>query len=206
MRGSPRKVVASAKCWVIGVVQLDRSVRVEPSRDLVGAARDGDEGAWADIYRQFIGPITGYLARSGVTEADDVAAEVFLQVARDIHRYDPDGGSFRSWVFVIAHRRMIDWRRAAGRRLPASPSTPEDQPGGDVEQEAMELLEASDWSGILDILTEEQREVLTLRLVADMSLLETAEVTGRRVGAVKALQHRGLEAMRRAMDEGRLAV
>lgn len=188
------------------MVQLDRTMRVEPSRDLVGAARNGDEGAWSEIYRQFIGPITGYLARSGVTEADDVAAEVFLQVARDIHRFDPDGGSFRSWVFVIAHRRMVDWRRAVGRRIPADIRAPDDQPGGDVEQEAMELLEASDWSGILDILTDEQREVLALRLVADLSLNETADVMGRRVGAVKALQHRALEAIRRAVEEGRLAV
>jgi RNA polymerase sigma factor (sigma-70 family) len=188
------------------LVQLERPSRAEETVDTIVAARRGNQDAWADIYHELIGPVTGYLLRAGVTEADDVAAEVFLQVARDIHSFEGDFNSFRSWVFVIAHRRMIDWRRAAGRRPSAVPTGFADPPGGDVEQEALEALEFTSLPVILDQLTDDQREVLALRVVADMSVEETARVMGRRVGAVKSLQHRALIALKRVIDEGQVAI
>lgn len=188
------------------MVQLQRPSRAEGTVDTIGAARHGNQDAWAEIYQELVGPVTGYLLRAGVKEADDVAAEVFLQVARDIHSFEGGHDSFRSWVFVIAHRRMIDWRRAAARRPSMSPTGVADQPGGDVEQEALEALEFTSLPVILDQLTDDQREVLALRVVADMSVEETARIMGRRVGAVKSLQHRALVALKRFIDEGQVAL
>ncbi len=188
------------------MVQLERSSREELVVDTIGAARRGNQDAWAEIYHSLIGPLTGYLLRAGVTEADDVAAEVFLQMARDIHRFEGDDESFRSWVFVIAHRRMIDWRRKAETRPIVGVPESDEPPGGDVEQEALQGIEFTSLPGILEQLTDDQREVLALRVVADLSVEETAKIMGRRVGAVKSLQHRALGAVKRAIDKGGIAV
>ncbi|MCI0425966.1 MAG: RNA polymerase sigma factor [Actinobacteria bacterium] len=165
------------------------------------AAKNGDEAAWASIYRELAGPVTGYLASHGISEPDDVTGEVFFQIARDINRFDGDDTSFRSWVFVIAHRRMIDYHRARGRRpQPGNGAMVLEMPGGNVEEEALELL-AMDWlRGLLEVLTEDQREVLALRVVADLSLEETASAMGKTVGAVKALQRRAMAALRTRLE------
>ena len=167
---------------------------------VLAAARDGAEWAWAALYRDLAGPVTGYLRSRGACEPEDVASEVFLQVARGIDGFEGDENSFRSWVFVIAHRRLIDERRAATRR----PNTrmrlsPEDMnlPGGDVEDEAIDRLAADELRAAFERLTEDQRDVLALRVIGDLTLKETAKVLGKRVGAVKALQRRGLIALKK---------
>lgn len=177
-------------------------LRNQIGNDRLDRARSGDDEAWASIYRDLAGPITGYLAGRGVTEAEDLAGEVFLQIARDIHTFEGDDSSFRSWVFVIAHRRAIDWRRSAGRRPPTVDQPLPDLTGGDVEDEAMELVDTRGLEHLLDVLSEDQREVIALRVIADLSLEETARVVRKSVGAVKALQHRALRAMRKEIEQG----
>ncbi len=174
------------------------------TRDLIEDAKRGSESAWEQIYSTLVGPVTGYLRSRGATDPEDLCSEVFFQVARDIHRFDGNAERFRSWVFVIAHRRLIDARRASKRR-PATVdehSSDVDLEGGDVEEEVMANLGSAWASQVLEALTEEQQQVLTLRIVADLSLEETADVMGKRVGAVKALQRRALMAARRHLAEG----
>lgn len=165
----------------------------------LAAARRGEEWAWHIIYSELIGPITGYLISRGAAEADDLAAETFLHVARNIHRFEGDEESFRSWVFVIAHRRLIDARRASDRRPPIAHDQNADPMGGDVEEEALGLVGDHTVRDLLDRLTEDQREVLTLRVVADLSLRETAQLTGRDIGTVKALQRRAIRRLQKAL-------
>ena len=81
----------------------------------LGAAKSGAEWAWALLYRDLAGPVTGYLASRGAPEPEDLAAETFLQVARNIQSFEGGEEAFRSWVFVIAHRRLLDVRRKRGR-------------------------------------------------------------------------------------------
>lgn len=168
----------------------------------LAAARRGEEWAWHTIYTKLIGPITGYLISRGARDPDDLAAETFLHVARNIEQFEGDEESFRSWVFVIAHRRLIDARRAANRRPQIADRVEEDGEGGDVEEEAMGRLGNHSVQELLDQLTEDQREVLALRVVADLSLKETARVTGRDVGAVKALQRRAIQRLQRIYETG----
>ena len=166
---------------------------------LVGAKR-GDDWAWETLYRTLVGPVTGYLASRGARDPEDLAAEVFLQVARDIHRFDGDEDSFRSWVFVIAHRRLIDARRSAERRPTITGPIEKDPLGGNVEEEAIEELALVHMRELFEMLTNDQRDVLALRVVADLSLEETAKVMGKKVGAIKALQRRALQAVRDQID------
>lgn len=174
--------------------------------ELLDAARRGEEWAWNELYNDLIGPITGYLRSRGAADPDDLAAETFLHVARNIQQFKGDQTSFRSWVFVIAHRRLIDSRRAANRRPAFSDQVGADPEGGDVEQEALESLGDLSVQRMLDHLTEDQREVLVLRVVADLSLEETARVIGKGTGAVKALQRRALWRLQRLVEEGTVSL
>jgi RNA polymerase sigma-70 factor (ECF subfamily) len=171
--------------------------------DVLAAAKAGAEWAWSALYRSLAGQVSGYLRSRGASDPEDVASEAFLNVARAIHSFDGDETAFRSWVFVIAHRRLIDERRALSRRPPEIGHLNEamsEPVGGNVETEAVEKLVPDDLLRAFEHLTDGQRDVLCLRVVAALSLDETARVVGRSVGATKALQRRALEAMRAKID------
>lgn len=166
------------------------------------AAKSGRDWAWADLYRELAGPVTGYLASRGATDPEDLASETFLQVARNIHSFNGDEASFRSWVFVIAHRRLLDSRRAR-RRRPETIALIEptaDSSGGDVEEEALEWLVTEELRQAFEQLTDIQAEVLALRILGRLTLEETAQILGKRVGAIKAAQRRGLMALQQRLD------
>ncbi len=170
----------------------------------LAAARNGEEWAWAALYRDLAGNVTGYLASRGATEPDDLTSETFLQVARGLDSFSGDETAFRSWVFVIAHRRMQDARRAAKRR-PAS-SDGDDvletrAAPTDVEAEALGAIGDARLAAALDTLSETQRDVLYLRVIGDLSVVDTARVIGKSPGAVKVLQHRALRALKEVLDE-----
>lgn len=183
------------------MVETRFSEQESPFSTLLDDARVGDARAWDALFRGLIGPVTGYLRSRGASDPDDLASEVFLQIARDIGRFTGDEESFRSWVFVIAHRRLIDSRRLAQRRPSIAGPIVEEPSGGDVEDQAMEQLALANIQEIFDELTEDQRDVLALRVVADLSVDETARVLGKRSGAVKALQRRALIAVGRLLKD-----
>lgn len=179
------------------------SLTEESFESVLEAAKAGAEWAWSSLYGELAGAVTGYMASRGAPDPEDAASEVFLRVARSIHTFDGDRASFRSWVFVIAHRRLIDERRSVGRRPDMTRLPPDfssDGTAGDVEVEAMELLVAEELREALEQLTEGQRDVLALRMIAGLTLAETAEVLGKKVGAVKAQQRRALEALLEKVD------
>ena len=148
--------------------------------------RDGDRDAGA-VYRELAPAVLGYLRAQGVPEPEDMLGEVFVQVARDLHRVKGDAGAVRRWVFTVARHRVIDEARRRGRRPRTARADVPDLAAGPVEEPFDAVLMAA-----LGELSPDQREVLVLRFVADLSLEAVARVTHRRVGAVKALQHRGL--------------
>jgi RNA polymerase sigma-70 factor (ECF subfamily) len=183
--------------------------RTETSYDSrIEAAKDGAEWAWAAIYEELSGPVTGYLRNRGAADPEDLSSEVFLQVARDIHRFDGDETKFRSWVFVIAHRRLIDERRFLARRPDEIDNLGDgiDFAGGDVEEEVMAHLSDAKLQEILETLTEDQRHVLALRIIGDLTLEETALVLHKRVSAIKALQRRALGAVKASLEKGRVTL
>jgi RNA polymerase sigma-70 factor (ECF subfamily) len=147
-----------------------------------------------EVYRRLAPAVLGYLRAQRAIEPDDLLGEVFLQVARDLPRFSGDDDALRRWVFTIAHHRLIDDRRRRSRRPQLAdgevPELPAPEHPDTVDPA---LLDA------LDRLTAEQREVVLLRFVGDMPLEAVAELTKRKVGAVKALQHRALEQLGRIL-------
>lgn len=171
---------------------------------LLTAAREGSEAAWGEIYRELAPTVLGYLRVSGDPEPEDAMGEVFLQVARDLGSFDGVWSSFRSWVFMIAHHRMIDaGRRRARRPVEPVPEPPEPRatPVDQASEEALARISAEEVHAVLAALSESQRAVLLLRIVGDLSVEEVAKAIGKRPGAVKQLQRRGLAAVQRQLAQ-----
>lgn len=145
-----------------------------------------------------IGPaVLGYLRAQRAVEPEDLLHDVFLQVARDLPTFKGDDSKLRSWVFSIAHNRLIDDRRRRSvRPKKASKSVPDRgyvDRGLEPRDEALIAACAS--------LTADQREVIVLRFVGDLPLEEVSRLTGRRVTAVKRLQARGLARLAELLEE-----
>jgi len=168
---------------------------------VLDAAKSGAEWAWSSLYKEYWDPVTGYLRSRGAAEPEDLASEVLLKIARGVQTFQGGETSFRSWVFVITHRTLIDDRRRASRR----PETTElrtgvDDRGGEVEKEAVDQLVTGELLEALESLTETQRDVLSLRLIAGLTVEQVADVVGKRPGAVKALQRRALASLQKVID------
>lgn len=131
-------------------------------------------------------------------EPEDLTSEVFLGVFRGLAKFEGTEQKFRSWVFTIAHRRLQDERRSAARR-PHLAAMEVERAGGDVEQEALDSLGEQWVVRVSAELSAEQRTVVLLRTVADLTAEQVAQITGKSVGAVRALQRRALASLRRQL-------
>jgi RNA polymerase sigma-70 factor (ECF subfamily) len=168
--------------------------------EVLQAALGGAEWAWTALYRDVAPLVLGYLRSRGAGEPEDLTGEVFLQIARDLPTFRGEEAEFRSWVLAITHHRLIDHRRYQGRR-PTDPAPDETllarAATGDVEQEALGSLATERVRRLIDRLTEDQRAVLMLRIVAGLTVDEVAQVVGKKPNSVKALQRRGLATIRK---------
>jgi RNA polymerase sigma factor (sigma-70 family) len=170
---------------------------------LLAGARAGAEEAWTEIYQAFSPAVLGYLRGVGAAEAEDLTGEVFLQVVRDLHRFEGGRRAFKAWVLTIAHHRFIDNRRRERRRPVELRPTPgeQGQAAPDAEVEALARLGAGRVRELIAMLSPDQRAVLLLRIVGDLTVEQIARAVDKRPGAVKALQRRGLARLARALDE-----
>jgi RNA polymerase sigma-70 factor (ECF subfamily) len=151
-----------------------------------------------DVYRAYARGVLGYLRGQGVSDPEDVLGEVFVNVAKSLPRFQGDEDHLRRWVFTLAHHRIIDDRRRRARRPQIVQGEVPDRPAPPSPEPADPELMAG-----LSLLTEEQREVILLRFIADMSVDEVARLTGRTAGAVRALQHRAIAQLARKLTAAR---
>jgi RNA polymerase sigma-70 factor (ECF subfamily) len=175
---------------------------VQSFENVLFAARAGAEWAWARIYQDLAPSLAGYFRAQGCAEPDDLVAEVFLQVVRGLDGFSGPEPAFRAWVFTIAHRRMVDEVRRRVRRpvVPAEPSLVDEAAGegGDVTEDAFAGLDRERVREAIAELPGDQRTVLLLRIIGDLTIEQIAEALGKRPGAVKALQRRALRRMETA--------
>lgn len=166
------------------------------------AARAGDPDGVAGLYRALASPLLSYL-RTQVRrwdDAEDLLAQAFLEAVRDIRRFSGDAGGFRAWLFRIAHNRAIDLARRQSRSPEAPLEDAADRVAPErVEDEAMAAEERARLWGAVRALPPDQRAAVTLRLAGGLSSREIASVLGKRLGAIKALQHRALQNLARAL-------
>lgn len=175
---------------------------VEGFDAVLGAARAGADWAWARLYASLAPTVAGYLRAQGAAEPDDLTGEVFLQVVAGLERFAGDEAQFRAWVFTIAHRRLVDERRRRARRpvraLPPDEVERAAGAGGDVHDDALATLDREAVRAAIDGLPGDQRTVLLLRILGDLTVDDVARLLGKRTGAVKALQRRALRRVERA--------
>ena len=170
--------------------------------DVLTAAKANAPWAFERIYEELAPAVAGYLRLRGAPDPEGTTNEVMLGVFRGLPRFEGDAGGFRSWVFTIAHHRLVDERRRGTARIETTEWVEgrHERAGGDVEVEAVIGLDDERIRELLENLTEDQRDVILLRVLADLSVEEVAEILGKRPGAVKMLQRRGLATLRRLLE------
>jgi len=160
--------------------------------------------AYRRLFTTYAPRVRAYVQAGGATEPDEITNDVFLAAFQSLNKFEGDESGFRSWLFTIARRRVIDEHRKRSRRIVtvSTESTIEvDSAAGDVETEALANI-ASQWVvDVLNQLSADQRDVLLLRTVADCTIDQIAGILGKRPGAVKALQRRGLAAAKKVLAQ-----
>lgn len=167
---------------------------------VLSAARLGEEWAWTCLYRDVAPVVLRFLRARGAPDPEDLLGDVFVRVVRKIGTFDGVEEEFRAWVFTIARNRLVDRRRQESRRpveceadlIPEVSAAPDDTEGEVAARLGDERVRKA-----LERLTPDQRDVLLLRIIADLPIEEVATVLGKPTSAVKSLQHRGLAALRR---------
>ena len=168
--------------------------------ELLRQLHSGDNAAWESFYDQLAPELRAYIVRLGARDPDDVLGETMMQIVRDINKFSGVAAEIRAWSFRIAHNRGID----ASRRRNARPAeVPIDDSLASVPSQTplTNLPDTESVSSLLQGLTSEQRSVVWLRYVADLTLEETAEVVGKTPEAVAALTYRALGSLRRSLGE-----
>lgn len=170
--------------------------------DVLRAAQDGDAGALAQLWHQHSGAVAAFARARGAADADEVTNDVFLAAFRCVGDFEGDVAGFRALLFTIARRRVADDLRRRSRRVRVVSWSPEDDGSAhspSAEEFVIGRATQDDLLRLVDDLTSDQRDVILLRLVADLSIEEVADVLGKRPGTVKSLQRRGLDSLRRAL-------
>ncbi|WP_329114870.1 RNA polymerase sigma factor [Streptomyces sp. NBC_01353] len=170
----------------------------------VERAQDGDEAAFANAYRIVNPGLLGYLRGIVGEDAEDVASEAWLEIARDLGRFHGDGHGFRGWTVTIARHRALDHlRRMRSRPRPArlDPDVLSLPATGDTASEALEALSTDQVLALIEELPRDQAEAVLLRVVVGLDGPTAARVLGKRPGAVRSAAHRGLRRLAKELTE-----
>lgn len=163
--------------------------------DAVARAQQGDEAAFSTAYRLVQPPLLGYLRGLVGDDAEDVASDAWLEIARDLGRFRGDGAGFRAWTASIARHRAIDHlRRARSRpRTTLLESDLAELPAlQDTAAEAFETVSTRQALDLIAQLPRQQAEAVLLQTVIGLDGPAAARVLGKRPGAVRSATHRGL--------------
>jgi RNA polymerase sigma-70 factor (ECF subfamily) len=186
------------------------SDRGRPTFDqLLAAAREGSPWALGALYRRFQPGLLRLLAVLAPQAAEDIAADVWLQVAGAIPRFQGDETAFRAWLATTARRRVIDAHRRATRRPTTlvGPAAFAAHPGSERPEDTTVdyLSSASAIARVVAVLSPDQADVVLMRVVGGLDVDQVARVLGKEPGAVRSLQHRALRRLARQLDPDALS-
>lgn len=171
---------------------------------LLESALQGNAQALTEIYDQYVGRIRNYIYhRVGQVElAEDLTAQVFIKMLEAVRSGQGWRVSFIGWLYRIAHNLVIDYyrRRSRATFIDIDDAEPIRAVDGDPVRTAEAVLDRQHLHEALNLLTEEQAQVITLRFLEDRSIAEVAEYMEKTEGAIKALQYRAVLALRRVMQ------
>lgn len=174
-----------------------------PERELLQRARAYDAQALAEIYDRYSGPMYRYLVRflGDPALAEDLASEVFLKLLQAMGTARAPRERLQAWLYGVAHNLAVDWSRRQALRssvaLTEEISTGGHEPAAELEErQSRQKLRAA-----IRRLTPDQQRVVLLRFGEGLKLAEVAQAMGKSEGAVKILQHRAIERLRRLMEQ-----
>ena len=172
---------------------------------VLDAARAGDEDAFRALYRALQPLLLRYLRGLIGTDAEDVASETWLQITRDLPRFEGDYPRFRGWAVTIARHRAIDHARHRRRRPHAVVDVDEliDLPDTqDTAATAVDAIATHAAIRLIATLPRHQAEAVLLRVVVGLDAVAAGRVLGRRPGAVRVATHRGLRRLAELLEHG----
>jgi RNA polymerase sigma-70 factor, ECF subfamily len=162
---------------------------------VLAGSRAGAEWAITVLFREFHPALLRYLRAQEPAEGEDLAAEAWLDAARGLHRFRGDEQAFRRWIFTIARRRLIDFRRRRARSARALEAWRDFAEPRELDDAGAVVLAASETDAALAriaSLPSDQAEVVLLRVVAGLDVADVAGILGKKPGTVRVLQHRAL--------------
>ena len=176
----------------------------QAERLLVDAAKAGDQAALSELYQSYFPRLYRYiLARTGNTyDAEDLTEEVFMRVLEAIKRFQHREAPFSAWLFRIAHNAVISQRRketARGRSSQLNDGMPINTAGPEELVESRVAL--SEVMKAAKSLPDAQRQVISLRFAAGLTVAETARAMGKGEGNVKVIQHKAIKKLREMMGQ-----
>jgi RNA polymerase sigma-70 factor, ECF subfamily len=181
-----------------------KSDRAPEMRALVERAQAGDRGALEELYLLHFDRIYSYLHVSvgNKHDAEDLTTQTFLKMLESIGRFRWQSAPFSAWLFRIAHNLAMDHFRASRRWQPEEevPEPPVDE-STSAEMGALESIGQKSMMELIEDLSPEQQQVLTLKFVFNFSNGEVATILGKTEGAIKSLQHRALASLQKQLEK-----
>jgi len=177
----------------------------EHLRDLVARGQQGDRVALEELYLIHFDRIYGYLHVSvgNRHDAEDLTTQTFLKMLEKIGSFRWQSAPFSAWLFRIAHNLAMDHFRTRRRWQPEAevPEPPAHEAEPSAEFEAMRTIGRESMLKLIDKLSPEQQQVLTLKFVFNLPNAEVAAILDKTEGAVKSLQHRALVSLQKQVDD-----
>jgi len=172
-------------------------------RDTVQSAQDGNEEAFARLWREYQPGLLRYLRIKASPVAEDLAADIWLRVLKALPSFEGDEQGFRGWLYTTARNRLTDWYRTGERRpdlieysslviLPAV---------NNVEDEVAERSATERAVALIAELPPDQAEAVMLRIVVGLDVARVADLMERSPGSIRVLCHRGLRRLEQRLVE-----
>jgi RNA polymerase sigma-70 factor (ECF subfamily) len=177
--------------------------------ELVSALRGGDLAAFDRLYDRYARRLYGYIRRMVLepARADDAFQEVFLVVLRgsgaDAPGFDPARGRFAAWLFAVARNRcMADRRQGLARAALLNQESHRFEPSTNISSPERQLDDARRVHAAIDALPEDQRQLILMKQLGELTYREIAELLGVAEGTIKSRLHAAMVALRHLLAEG----
>ena len=171
---------------------------------LVRRAQQRDQQAFTQLYEEHFDKIYRYVAlRIGdKVEAEDITQQVFLKALQSISSFRWKGIPFSAWLFKIAHNQVVDYLRKKTKQATVPVDESKVSSVSDTQLLVEQKLDIKQLLSATKRLTEAQREVISLRFAGELPIAQAAQIMGKSQGAVKALQHSAIVALRKVLSAG----
>ena len=175
---------------------------MQNEESLVRRAQQHDQDAFAQLYEEYFDKIYRYIAFKigNKTEAEDMTQRVFLNAIKSISSFRWRGIPFSAWLFRIAHNQVVDYLRKKAKHATTSLDEVLVSNGNNPQLVAEQNLDIERLLLATKQLTQAQREVISLRFASELSIAQVARVMAKSQGAIKALQHSAIVALRKTLS------